>query len=60
MCTKSRALLDLTFLNKFIDLPGMEQWKFSPYTAQQPEELPDYEDLFGENPGARYPAPPPL
>ena len=40
--------LDLTFLNKCIDLPGMEQWKFSPYTAQQPEELPDYEDLFGK------------
>ena len=33
--------LDLTFLNKFIDQPGMDQWKFTPYTGQQPEELPD-------------------
>lgn len=40
--------LDLTFLNKFIDQPGMEQWKFTPYVNQQPEELPDYEDLFGK------------
>ncbi len=40
--------LDLTFLNKFIDQPGMDQWKFTPYTGQQPEELPDYEDLFGK------------
>ena len=40
--------LDLTFLNKFIDQPGMEQWKFTPYVGQQPEELPDYEDLFGK------------
>ncbi len=39
--------LDLTFLNKFIDQPGMEQWKFTPYVNQQPEELPDYDDLFG-------------
>lgn len=40
--------LDLTFLNKFIDQPGMEQWKFTPYVNQQPEELPDYDDLFGK------------
>ena len=40
--------LDLTFLNKFIDQPGMEQWKFTPYIGQQPEELPDYDDLFGK------------
>ena len=40
--------LDLTFLNKFIDQPGMEQWKFTPYVNQQPEELPDTEDLFGK------------
>lgn len=40
--------LDLTFLNKFIDQPGMDQWKFTPYVNQQPEELPDTEDLFGK------------
>lgn len=40
--------LDLTFLNKFIDQPGMEQWKFTPYVNQQPEELPDYDDLFAK------------
>ncbi len=40
--------LDLTFLNKFIDQPGMEQWKFAPYVNQQPEELPDYDDLFAK------------
>ena len=40
--------LDLTFLNKFIDQPGMDQWKFTPYVNQQPEELPDYDDLFAK------------
>ncbi|WP_303813615.1 RNA degradosome polyphosphate kinase [Acidaminococcus timonensis] len=40
--------LDLTFLNKFIDQPGLEQWKFTPYVNQQPEELPDYDDLFAK------------
>ena len=50
--------LDLTFLNKFIDLPGWNREIF-PYTAQQNEELPDYEGPVWQNPGARYPAPPP-
>lgn len=40
--------LDLTFLNKFIDQTGMEQWKFTPYVNQQPEELPDNDDLFAK------------
>lgn len=43
-----RGPLDLTFLNKFLDEPGFEQWKFKPYGNQQPEELPSYEDLFGQ------------
>ncbi|MDD6570246.1 MAG: polyphosphate kinase 1, partial [Acidaminococcus sp.] len=30
------------------DQPGMDQWKFTPYVNQQPEELPDTEDLFGK------------
>lgn len=38
--------LDLTFLFRFIDLPGFDQWKYAPYVNQQPEELPDYDNLF--------------
>lgn len=43
-----RGPLDLTFLNRFLEEQGFVQWEFKPYVNQQPEELPSYEDMFGQ------------
>jgi polyphosphate kinase len=43
-----RGPLDLTFLFKFIELPGMEKWCFTPFTPQQPCDLPRYDGLFDQ------------
>ena len=43
-----RGPLDLTFLFRFIDQPGMERWCFPPFAPQQPAELPTYDHLFDQ------------
>jgi polyphosphate kinase len=43
-----RGPLDLTFLFRFIGLPGMERWCFPPFSPQQPAELPTYDHLFDQ------------
>jgi len=38
--------LDLTFLFKFFDFPGMDKWQYPPFVPQQPAEVDPKENLF--------------
>ena len=38
--------LDLTFLFKFFDLPGMDKWQYPPFVPEQPAEVDPNESLF--------------
>ena len=38
--------LDLTFLFKFFDLPGMDKWQYQPFVPEQPAEVDPNESLF--------------
>jgi len=38
--------LDLTFLFKFFDFPGMDRWQYPPFVPQQPAEVDPKENLF--------------
>lgn len=38
--------LDLTFLFKFFDYPGMEKWQYKPFVPARPAELPTMDNLF--------------
>lgn len=40
--------LDATCFFKFIDLPGMEEYRSGLITPQTPADLPDYDDLFAK------------
>jgi polyphosphate kinase len=41
-----RGPLDLTFLFKFFDLPGMDKWQYPPFVPQAPAEVDPNENLF--------------
>ena len=40
--------LDLTFLFKFFDYPGMEKFQYKPFVPARPAELPTLDNLFGQ------------
>ena len=40
--------LDLTFLFKFFDLPGMDKWQYPPFVPQQPAEVDAGASLFSQ------------